>query len=79
MDNVNIENEQGQLLKANVPFVRLPMVGEWVAAGNQWQQVVGVFHRWQNSTPLVIIQIGQPKQPRSLIDSLAADDQVPFP
>lgn len=27
MDSVNIENQQGKLLKANVSFVRAPMVG----------------------------------------------------
>lgn len=79
MDSVNIENQQGKLLKANVSFVRAPMVGDWITAGSQWNQVIGVLHRWINNSPVLTIRIALPTQPHLLDNMPAPDDFVPFP
>lgn len=79
MDSVNIETQQGHLIKANVSFVRAPMVGDWITAGNQWNQVVGVLHRWVNNAPVLVIRIAPQAQPHLLENMPAPDDYVPFP
>lgn len=79
MDSVNIVNEKGQLLKAQVPFVRAPVVGEWVAAGRQWNQVVGVAHGWNNDVPVITIKIAPPAPQQHNKELPAPDDFVPIP
>lgn len=59
MDRADVFNGQGQLMKADVPFVRIPMVGEVVARPNGpgGMTVTGVFHAWKNGQPLMGVQL----------------------
>lgn len=59
MDRADVFNEQGQLMKADVPFVRIPLVGEVVAKpnGSGGLTVLGVFHAWKSGQPLIGVQL----------------------
>lgn len=76
MDHVNIISQQGKPLKDDVPFVRAPIVGEWVAAGNQWAPVVAVSHRWIDGAPVLTITIDLQRQVKIQADLPLADDYV---
>lgn len=61
MDGVVVIGPNGQQVwPGAVPFVRAPMLGEWIYMPNrQWSQVTGISHSWSNKTPVLTVRVGR--------------------
>lgn len=60
MDWVNIVDAAGHVLGTNIPFVRAPVSGEFIAGPKGWLQVTGVAHMWSGTTPGLTIRVAVP-------------------
>lgn len=71
MDIVDVFNERGALIRANVQFVRAPMVGEWVPrpGGTDMIQVIAVFHGWVGGQPRIGIRLDTDPSTKTAPDS----------
>lgn len=77
MEYVNL-HYNGAQIGTNVPFQRVPTVGEYVAFQGQWHQVTSVMHDWQAGAPIAGVGIA-PAHALTSAPALASDPSHPFP
>jgi hypothetical protein len=77
MTPVEIQDANGRLVGRATPFLQAPAVGDLVAVGRQWAQVIAVFHGWVANAPHITIRIAPPS--KALTAPPTADDYVPIP
>lgn len=73
MEYVNL-HYNGAQIGTNVPFQRVPTVGEYVAFQGQWHQATSVMYDWQAGAPIAVIGGNQHCHENHLYRDLAEFD-----